>query len=92
MIENIWDESRYEDIRGCKVRGLDDGLATGFEDKLRERRAKRISSDSDALLVILSEIDDTYRTRTRMASLCFDPNLQYWVLHIHANCCPNFLR
>jgi len=29
---------------------LDDGLAcTGFEDKLRERRAKIISSDSDAL-------------------------------------------
>ena len=72
MIENIWDESRYEDIRGCKVRGLDDGLAcTGFEDKLRERRAKRISSDSDALLVILSGIDDTYRTWTRVASLRF---------------------
>jgi len=44
------DETRCEDIGGCKVRGLDDGLAcTGFEDKLRERRAKRISSDSDAL-------------------------------------------
>ena len=44
----------------------------GFEDKLRERRAKRISSDSDALLMILSEIDDTYRTRTRVTSLRFD--------------------
>ena len=44
----------------------DDGLAcTGFKDKLRERRAKiNISSGSDVLLVILSEIDDTYRTRT----------------------------
>jgi len=41
-----------------------DSLARGFEGKLRERRAKRISSDSDALLMILSEIDDTYRTQT----------------------------
>ena len=51
----------------------DDGLAcTGFEDKLRGRRAKMIiSSDSDALLVILSGIDDTYRTWTRVASLRF---------------------
>ena len=51
----------------------DDGLAcTGFEDKLREQRAKMIiSSDSDALLVILSGIDDTYRTWTRVASLRF---------------------
>jgi len=73
MIENDWDESRCEDMGGCKVRGLDDGLACmGFEDKLRERRAKMIiSSDSDALLVILSGIDDTYRTWTRVASLRF---------------------
>ena len=48
-----------------------DLLALGLN-KLRERRAKIISSDSDALLVILSEIDDIYRTRTRVASLRFD--------------------
>ena len=48
----------------------DDGLAcTGFEDKLRKRRVERISSDSDALLMILSEIE----------SLRFDPNSQYRV-------------
>ncbi len=69
------------------MRGLDDGLAcTGFEDKLRERRAKRISSDLDALLMILSEIDDTYRTRTRVVSPRFDPNSQYRAkLHIPVN-------
>ena len=78
MIENVWDESRCEDMRGCKVRGLDDGPAcTGFEDKLWERRAKRISGDSDALLMILSEIEDTYRTRTRAVSPRFGPNSQY---------------
>ena len=42
-----------------------DLLARGFEDKLRERRAKIISRDSDALLVVSeNKIVDTYRTRT----------------------------
>ena len=60
----------------------DNGLAcTGFEDKLREWRVKRISSDSDVLLMILSEIE----------SLRFDLNSQYRVNHIHTNRCPRFL-
>ena len=33
MIENDWDESRCEDMGGCKVKESDDGLACmGFED------------------------------------------------------------
>ena len=72
-----------KDMGGCKVKESDDGLAcTGFEDKLRKRRVKRISSDSDALLMILSEIE----------SLRFDLNSQYRVNHIHASRCPKFLR